>query len=170
MASQSTRSSTARDVARALCDCFPLVEKWEGLGAFKTKDQKRFLALMKMCAEMLLEKDKVRDEWSSKLVRDTREVWVVQEMDSKTRRRIVRGNVLLWLTEAHGLIEDGWHAMKQYFDPLWTHVQLFCGHEAVQQAQAGVLHAGGGGVSEQHARMPAMAEMRTLVGRLEALG
>ena len=32
-----------------------------------------------------------------------------------------------------------------------------------------VLHAGGGGVSEQHARMPAMAEMRALLGRLEAL-
>ena len=117
-----TRKSTALDVARALCDCFPLVEKWEGLGAFKTEDQKRFLVLMKQCAEQLLEKEVVRDEWSSKLVRNKREVWVVQQdMDSKTRRRIVRGDVLLWLTEA------------------------------------------------QHARMPAMAQMRVLLGRLEAL-
>ena len=32
-----------------------------------------------------------------------------------------------------------------------------------------VRHAGGGGDLEQHARMPAMAEMRALLGRLEAL-
>ena len=81
----------------------------------------------------------------------------------------MHGDVLLWLTEVHGLIEDGWYAMKQRFEPVWTHIQLFCGRDAVQQAQTVVLHAGGGGVLEQHARMPAMTEMRALLGRLQAL-
>ena len=129
-------SSTELDVARTLCECLPLVEKWEGLGTFKTKDQKRFLALMKQCAEQLLEKDEVRDGYSSELVRATRERWIVRDLNRKTREAIVRGDVLLWLTEAHGLIEDGWHALKVYFDNLWAHVQIFCGHEAVAAAAA----------------------------------
>ena len=129
-------SSTELDVARALCECFPLVETWEGLGTFKTKDQKRFLALMKQCAEQLLEKEEARNAYSSELVRDTRERWIVRDLNRKTREAIVRGDVLLWLTEAHGLIEDGWYSMKERFESIWTHVVGFCGHEAVQQAQA----------------------------------
>ena len=134
-------ASTVLDVARALCECMQLVETWEGLGTFKTKDQKRFLALMKQCAEQLLEKKEARNAYTGELVGDNKEVWVVKEMRRDKRTEIVRGDVLLWLTEARGLIEDGWYAMKSRFGSLWTHVEVFCGPEAVQKARAAVAAA-----------------------------
>ena len=134
-------ASTELSVARALCECMQLVEKWEGLGTFKTKEQKRFLALMKQCAEQLLEKEEARNAYTGELLGDNKEVWVVKDMHRDKRTEIVRGDVLLWLTEARGLIEDGWYAMKARFESLWTHVQRICGHEAVQKARAAVAAA-----------------------------
>lgn len=156
-------SSTELDVARALCECFPLVETWEGLGTFKTKDQKRFLALMKQCAEQLLEKDAVRDAYSSELVRDTRERWIVRDLNRKTREARVRGDVLLWLTEAHGLIEDGWHALKVRFDNLWAHVVGFCGHEAVAAAAAAVKQRGEAEPTRDEKLWALMQQLKDLV-------
>ena len=134
-------ASTELSVARALCECMQLVEEWEEGKVFKTKDQKRFLVLMKQCAEQLLEKEEARNAYTWEVVGDNKEVWVVTEMHTNKRTEIVRGDVLLWLTEARGLIEDGWYALKTRFETLWTHVQLFCGHEAVQEARAAVAAA-----------------------------
>ena len=131
-------ASTELSVARALCECMQLVEEWEEGKVFKTKDQKRFLGLMKQCAEQLLEKEEARNAYTWEVVGDNKEVWVVTEMHTNKRTEIVRGDVLLWLTEARGLIEDGWYAMKARFESLWTHVQRICGHEAVQKARAAV--------------------------------
>ena len=134
-------ASTELDVARALCECMQLVEKWEEGKMFKTKDAERFYALMKQCAEQLLEKEEARSAYTGELLGDNKEVWVVKEMRRDKRTEIVRGDVLLWLTEAIGLIEDGWYAMKDHFGDIWTHVVGFCGHEAVQKARAAVATA-----------------------------
>ena len=124
-------ASTELDVAQALCGCVTHVENYEGQEAFKTKDEKRFYALMMLCAEQLLEKKDVRDEYS----RGKKEVWVVKEMHRSGRSEKVRGDVVLWLTEARGLINsvpaDKWHTLKVSFESLWSRVQLFCGHEAM---------------------------------------
>ena len=130
-------ASTELSVAEAVKVCVRLVDTW-GQEAFKTKDEQRFCALIKQCAEQLLEKREVRDEYS----REKKEVWVVKEMHRNERSEKVRGDVLLWLTEARGLIPtDKWYSLKVYFENLWTHVQVFCGHEAVQKARAAVAVA-----------------------------
>ena len=111
-------ASTELSVAEAVKVCVRLVDTW-GQEAVKTKDERRFYALMTLCAEQLLEKREVRDEYS----REKKEVWVVKEMHRSERREKVRGDVLLWLTEARGLIPtDKWYSLKVYFENLWTHV------------------------------------------------
>ena len=125
-------ASTELDVTETVKVCVTHVEMYEGQKAFKTADEQRFCALIKQCAEQLLEQADERDEFS----REKKQVWVVKELKRDERQKRIRGDVLLWLAEAHGLIPtDKWYSLKVHFEKLWTHVQVFCGHEAVQKAR-----------------------------------
>ena len=131
--------STWHDVMEALKECVTYLEEYENKQAFKTTDEKRFYALIKQCAELLLETYDERDEYS----REKKQVWVIKtQVTTHEVQERIRGNILSWLTEARRLMPSNkWYSLKAAFESLWRHVESFCGSEAVQAAEAAVTVA-----------------------------